>query len=54
VAQDPWGGIRAGFEARTEFSRKDFSLEWNLALETGGFVVGDKVQIELDVEAVAQ
>lgn len=53
VAQDPWGGTRAGFEAKTEISRKDFGLEWNLALETGGFVLGDKVQIELGVEAVA-
>ena len=53
VAQDPWGGTRVGFEASTEISRKDFGLEWNVALETGGFVVGDKVQIELGIEAVA-
>jgi polyisoprenoid-binding protein YceI len=53
VATDPWGGTRAGFEASTEISRKDFGLEWNLALETGGFVLGDKVRIDLDVEAVA-
>jgi polyisoprenoid-binding protein YceI len=51
---DPWGGTRAGFEATTEISRKDFGLEWNVALEAGGFLVGDKVQIQLDIEAVAQ
>jgi polyisoprenoid-binding protein YceI len=53
VATDPWGGTRAGFEASTEISRKDYGLEWNLALETGGFVLGDKVRIDLDIEAVA-
>jgi polyisoprenoid-binding protein YceI len=54
VSRDPWGGTRAGFEASTEISRKDFGLEWNLALDTGGVVLGDKVRIDLDVEAVAQ
>lgn len=54
VSPDPWGGTRAGFEAKTEISRKDFGLEWNVALEAGGFLVGDKVQIELGIEAVAQ
>jgi polyisoprenoid-binding protein YceI len=52
VQNDPWGGIRVGFEASTEFSRKDFGLEWNIALEGGGVVVGDKVKVELEVEAV--
>ena len=45
-------GTRAGFEASTEFSRKDFGLEWNVALEGGGVLVGDKVKVELEVEAV--
>lgn len=54
LGKDPWGGTRAGFEASTVISRKDFGLEWNVALEAGGFLVGDKVQIELDIEAVAQ
>jgi polyisoprenoid-binding protein YceI len=52
IQKDPWGGTRLGFEATTEFSRKDFGLEWNVALETGGFVVGDKVKGEIEVEAV--
>lgn len=53
VSGDPWGGTRAGFEAKTEINRKDFGLEWNVALETGGVLVGDKVKIELEVELIA-
>jgi polyisoprenoid-binding protein YceI len=49
---DPWGGTRAGFAAETELSRKEWGLEWNVALETGGVLVGDKVKLHLDVEAV--
>jgi polyisoprenoid-binding protein YceI len=50
--QDPWGGTRAGFEAKTEFNRKDFGLAFNVALEGGGVLVGDKVTVELEIEAV--
>ena len=50
-AKDPWGNIRAGFTAKASISRKSFGLTWNQALESGGVLVGDKVQIELDVEA---
>jgi polyisoprenoid-binding protein YceI len=53
-ASDPWGGVRAGFEARTSISRADFGLTWNQALETGGMLVGDEVKIQLHVEAVRQ
>jgi polyisoprenoid-binding protein YceI len=52
VEKDPWGGTRAGFSAETEISRKDWEMTWNVALETGGVLVGDKVKIELDVELV--
>jgi len=52
VNGDPWGGTRAGFSAETEINRKDFGLEWNVALETGGVLVGDKVKIQLDIQAV--
>ena len=52
VEQDPWGGTRAGFTAATEISRKDWEMTWNVALETGGVLVGDKVKIELDIELV--
>ncbi|MHB0981719.1 MAG: YceI family protein [Thermoleophilia bacterium] len=51
--KDPWGNDRIGFEATTEIDRKDFGLVWNAALETGGLLVGDKVQISLDLEATA-
>jgi polyisoprenoid-binding protein YceI len=51
---DPWGNDRIGYEAHTKISRKDFGLEWNQTLETGGVLVGDDVKIELNVEAIAQ
>ena len=52
VNGDPWGGTRAGFSAEAEINRKDWGLEWNVALETGGVLVGEKVKIQLDIEAV--
>jgi len=51
---DPWGNERLGFEAKTSVNRKDFGLTWNQVLETGGVMVGDKVEIELELEAVKQ
>jgi polyisoprenoid-binding protein YceI len=51
-AKDPWGHERAGFEAELTINRKDFGLNWNAALETGGFLVGDTVKISLSVQAV--
>lgn len=50
---DSYFGTRAGFSARTHLSRKDFGLTWNKALETGGVVVGDKIEITLEIEAIA-
>lgn len=52
VATDPWGNTKAAFSAETEVNRKDFGLEWNVALETGGVLVGEKVRIQLDIQAV--
>jgi polyisoprenoid-binding protein YceI len=52
--KDPWGNERAGFSATTAIDRKDFGLTWNQALEAGGVVVGDRVTIEIEVEAVKQ
>lgn len=52
ISADPWGGTRAGFEATTEINRKDFDLTWNVAVEGGGVLVGEKVRIALDVELV--
>lgn len=50
--KDAWGGQRTGFSARTAIDRKDFGLVWNMALEAGGLLVGDRVEIQLEVEAV--
>ena len=52
--KDPWGGERAGYSATTAIKRSDFGLNWNAALETGGFLVGDTVKITLDVELIKQ
>jgi polyisoprenoid-binding protein YceI len=49
--KDPWGNLKYGFQARTVISRKDFGITWNQALEAGGFLVGDEVEIQLDIEA---
>jgi polyisoprenoid-binding protein YceI len=53
VAAGPWGGSSAGFSAETEINRKDWGLEWNVALESGGVLVSEKVKISLEVEASA-
>ena len=49
--KDPWGNFKAGFSAATRINRKDFGLKWNDTLETGGLLVGDDVEIRIDVEA---
>jgi len=51
-AKDPWGNMRIGISATTKINRKDFGLEWNAALETGGVLVGDQVQISLEVQFI--
>jgi len=53
-ATDPWGGVRIGFSAKAELDREAFGLSWNQALETGGVLVGKKVTIEIEAEAVKQ
>ena len=54
TAADPFGNTRAGFEGTSELSRKDFGLTWNVALETGGFLVSDNVKLQLDISAIKQ
>jgi polyisoprenoid-binding protein YceI len=51
---DAFGGTRAGFTATTEINRSDFGINWSAAIEGGGAVVGDKVTIQLEIEAVLQ
>jgi polyisoprenoid-binding protein YceI len=50
----PWGDTRVGFTAETEINRKDWGLEWNVALETGGVLVGDKIKLTIDAEWVKE
>jgi polyisoprenoid-binding protein YceI len=51
-AKDPMGNMHAGFSAYTTISRKDWGLTWNMALETGGLLVGDQIKIALEIEAL--
>jgi polyisoprenoid-binding protein YceI len=50
--KDPWGNVRSGASATTKIKRSDFGLTWNAALETGGFLVGDELKIELELALV--
>ena len=54
VQQDPWGNTKAGFTLTGSINRKDFGMEFNAVLEGGGVLVGEKVTIEIDVEATLQ
>lgn len=51
-ANDPWGGERMGFTGKTTIDRRDFGLVWNQTLEAGGVVVGEHVEISIEIEAV--
>jgi len=51
-SKDPWGGLRMGFSAKTSIDRRDFGLTFNMTLDGGGVVVGDRVDIVLEIEAV--
>jgi polyisoprenoid-binding protein YceI len=53
AGKDPWGNERLGFEAKATINRTDFGLAWNQVLETGGVLVGEKVEIEINIEAMA-
>jgi polyisoprenoid-binding protein YceI len=54
TVDSPFGDTRAGFSASTEISRKDWGLNWNVALEAGGVVVGDKIKLNIDAETILQ
>ena len=51
TAKDPWGNEKLAFEAETVINRKEFGLNWNAALEAGGFLVGDDVKVSLQIQA---
>lgn len=52
VGRDPWGQERLAFSGSTSINRKDFGLTWNVALEAGGFLVGDEVRLNIQVQAI--
>ena len=54
IAKSPWGTESAGFSASGSLNRKDWGLTWNQTLETGGILVGDKINIEIELELVKQ
>jgi len=54
MSKSPWGSTNAGFTASTKISRKAWDLNWNVALETGGWLVGDEIKIDLELEIVQQ
>lgn len=52
VSPDPWGGIRVGFSATGEINRRDFGLDFDVKLDTGGALVSEKIKIEIEAQAV--
>jgi polyisoprenoid-binding protein YceI len=54
VAKDPYGTVKAGFEGTATINRSDWGITWNAALETGGFLISDKVKLVLEIEAGKQ
>ncbi|MDN5794812.1 MAG: YceI family protein, partial [Intrasporangium sp.] len=52
VQTDPQGNIRAGFEGSRRVNRRDFGLEWNVALDAGGVLVSEKISLEFEISAV--
>jgi polyisoprenoid-binding protein YceI len=53
-SRSPWGTVNAGFTASTKINRKEWGLTWNVALETGGFLVSDEIGINIELELVQQ
>jgi polyisoprenoid-binding protein YceI len=52
IVKDPWGNEKAGFSLSGKLNRKDFGLNWNTALETGGVLVGEEVKLSGEVQFV--
>jgi len=50
--KDPWGNERAGFQVETKLNRKDYGINWNKALDNGGFLVGDEVTVSINLETL--
>jgi len=54
MVKNPWGMTSTGFTASTRINRKEWGLTWNMALESGGFLVGDEIEINIELELVKQ
>jgi polyisoprenoid-binding protein YceI len=54
IGPDPWGGTRGGLSASGEINRKDFGISFDMPMDGGGLVVGEKIQLNLEIEAVLQ
>jgi polyisoprenoid-binding protein YceI len=52
IGKDPWGNERAGFTAKASIDRREFGLHWNQVLEAGGVLVGERIEIDIELEAV--
>lgn len=52
VGRDPWGNTRAAFTAVTKINRQDFGIQWNQKLDQGGFLLGDDVEVTLEIEGI--
>ena len=54
TTKDPWGNVRAGFATALTLNRKDYGINWNKALDEGGYVLGEDVEIDIQLEAIQQ
>lgn len=54
TGSDPWGGTRAGFEATTVISRKAWGIDFNIPLDGGKLMIGDKITVQLNVQSVLE
>lgn len=52
TTDDPWGNFRVGFEGKATINRRDWGLQWNVGLDKGGVLVGEKIKLEFDISAV--
>jgi polyisoprenoid-binding protein YceI len=50
--KDPWGNVKGGFSTATRLDRKDFGINWNKALDTGGVLLGDEVDVQINLEVL--
>lgn len=54
LAKDPWGNTKTGLSATGKINRKDWGLNWNSALETGGVLVGEEVKLNIELQFIKQ